>query len=129
MPRTRVQRVGPESVSLQAFGLLCSSCNGLMGSRVRGPREADYFRDYTRLGPIAKLATSYPAPQVPRARLAHASTTHGVASVGSGHEPPLTMLKVGGSRRGGGLCHARCVASVPGAEAARHGAVHARTTR
>jgi hypothetical protein len=30
-----------------------------MGRRVRGPWEADYFREYKRLGPIAKLATSY----------------------------------------------------------------------
>src|SRR4029453_308340 len=30
MPRTRVQRVGPESVSLQALVPWCSSCNGLI---------------------------------------------------------------------------------------------------
>src|SRR5262249_32121427 len=30
MPRTRVQRVGPESVSLQAVVPWCSSCNGLI---------------------------------------------------------------------------------------------------
>src|SRR2546428_9388130 len=59
MPRTRVQRVGPESASLQAFGLLCSSGKGLMGRRVMYTGEADYFRDYKRLGAIAKLATSY----------------------------------------------------------------------
>jgi len=30
-----------------------------MGRRMIGPGEADYFRDYKRLGPIAKLATGY----------------------------------------------------------------------
>src|SRR5215471_5832276 len=59
MPRTRVQRVGQESVSLQALGLLCSSGKGLMESRVMCTGEANYFRDYKRLGAIAKLATSY----------------------------------------------------------------------
>src|SRR5262249_47520331 len=44
--------------SLQVFGLLCSSGKGLMGRRVRCTGETNYFRDYKRLGAIAKLATS-----------------------------------------------------------------------
>src|SRR6266481_1194352 len=59
MPRTRVQRVGQESASLQALELLCSSDKGLIGSRVMSTGEANYFRDYKRLGAFAKLATSY----------------------------------------------------------------------
>src|SRR5918911_439176 len=59
MPRTRVRRVGQESVSLQALVLWCSSCNGLMGEMVRCAWETNYFRYYKRLEPIAKLATSY----------------------------------------------------------------------
>src|SRR5207249_11543960 len=59
MPRTPVRRVGQESASLQALVPWCSSCNGLMGGRVRCTGEANYFRYYKRLGAIAKLATSY----------------------------------------------------------------------
>src|SRR5215510_12746406 len=59
MPRTPVRRVGQESASLQVLVPGCSSCNGLMGRMVRCTKEANYFRDYKRLGPIAKLATSY----------------------------------------------------------------------
>src|SRR6266446_8740368 len=60
MPRTPVRRVGQESVSLQAVVPWCSSCNGLMGGMVICNGETHYFRYYKRLGPIAKLATSYP---------------------------------------------------------------------
>jgi hypothetical protein len=35
-----------------------------MGGRVRGTGEANYFRDYKRLGGIAKLATSYDQSQL-----------------------------------------------------------------
>src|SRR5215475_3374112 len=59
MPRTRVRRVGPESASLLALGLWCSSCNGLIGGIVKCYGEANYFRDYRRLEAMAKLATSY----------------------------------------------------------------------
>src|SRR5262252_8851568 len=59
MPRTPVRRVGQESASLQAVVPWCSSCNGLMREMVRCTGEVNYFRDYKRLGPIAKLATSY----------------------------------------------------------------------
>src|SRR5881397_2754752 len=59
MPRTRVQRVGQESASLQALELLCSSDKGLIARRVMSTGEANYFRDYKRLGAFAKLATSY----------------------------------------------------------------------
>src|SRR5215813_8544859 len=59
MPRTLVQRVGQGSASLLALVLWCSSCNGLIGGMMMGPGKANYFRDYKRLGPIAKLATSY----------------------------------------------------------------------
>src|SRR5438034_11414925 len=59
MPRTRVQRVGQESASLQALELLCSSDKGLIGRRVMSTGEANDFRDYKRLGAFAKLATSY----------------------------------------------------------------------
>jgi hypothetical protein len=37
---------------------LGSSGKGLIGSRVMCTGEANYFRDYKRLGAIAKLATS-----------------------------------------------------------------------
>src|SRR5262249_56692078 len=59
MPRTPVRRVGQESASLQAVVPWCSSCNRLMGEMVRCAGEVNYFRYYKRLGPIAKLATSY----------------------------------------------------------------------
>src|SRR6266853_3969273 len=59
MPRTRVQRVGQESVSLQALVPWCSSYNGLVGRIGMCTEEANYFRYYKRLGVIAKLATSY----------------------------------------------------------------------
>src|SRR5712691_6168069 len=59
MPRTLVQRVGQGSASLLALVLWCSSCNGLIGGMMTGSGEANYFRDYKRLGSIAKLATSY----------------------------------------------------------------------
>src|SRR5262245_23473939 len=59
MSQSRVQRVGPESASLQALVPWCSSCNGLMGRRGMCAGEVNYFRDYKRLGVIAKLATSY----------------------------------------------------------------------
>src|SRR5438874_9582789 len=59
MPRTPVRRGGQESVSLQAVVPWCSSCNRLMEEMVRCAREVNYFRYYKRLGPIAKLATSY----------------------------------------------------------------------
>src|SRR5262245_13564678 len=59
MPRTPVRRVGRESASLQALVPWCSSCNRLMGEMVRCAGEVNYFRYYKKLGPIAKLATSY----------------------------------------------------------------------
>src|SRR5215471_16616378 len=59
MRRTLVQKVGPESVSLQALVPWCSLGNGLMGRRVRCNGEVSYFRYYKRLGAIVKLATSY----------------------------------------------------------------------
>src|SRR5215470_7980418 len=61
MPRTPVRRVGRESASLQAVVPWCSSCNRLMGEMVRCAGEVNYFRYYKKLGPIAKLATSYGA--------------------------------------------------------------------
>ena len=59
MPRTLVQKVGPESVSLQALVPWCSLGNGLMGRKGRCTGEANYFTYYKRLGAIAKLAPSY----------------------------------------------------------------------
>src|SRR6267378_8233181 len=59
MRRTLVQRVGQESVSLQALVPWCSSCNGLVGRIGMCTGEASYFRYHKRLGVIAKLATSY----------------------------------------------------------------------
>src|SRR2546427_5312618 len=59
MSQTRVQRVGQESVSLQALVPWCSSYNGLVGRIGMCTEEANYFRYYKRLGVIAKLATSY----------------------------------------------------------------------
>src|SRR5262245_37668427 len=57
--RPRGRRVGPASVSLPAVVPWCSSGHGLMGGRVPCPGEAHDVRDYKRLGPCAKLATSY----------------------------------------------------------------------
>src|SRR5215468_11133010 len=59
MPRTPVRRVAQGSASLQALVPWCSSCNRLMGEMVRCAGEVNYFRYYKKLGPIAKLATSY----------------------------------------------------------------------
>src|SRR5262245_6451040 len=59
MLRTLVQRVGQESASLQALGLLCSSGKGLIGSRVICTGEANYFRDYKRLEAFAKLPSKF----------------------------------------------------------------------
>src|SRR5258706_3428299 len=47
------------SVSLQALVPWRSSCNGLVGRIGVCTGKANYFRDYKRLGVIAKLATSY----------------------------------------------------------------------
>src|SRR5215470_11630266 len=58
MPRTPVRGVGQGLASLQALVPWCSSCNGLMGGRVRCTGEANYFRDYKRLGVIATLIGS-----------------------------------------------------------------------
>src|SRR5690242_17425932 len=69
MPRTRVRRVGQESASLQAFGLLCSSGKGLIQGMWTRARRSNYFKDYKRLGlfeskysgtPYAKMSSGTP---------------------------------------------------------------------
>src|SRR5262249_54114500 len=58
MRGTRFRTVAQAAAALQACVPWGSGCQGLMGGRVRCTGEANYFRDYKRLGVIAKLATS-----------------------------------------------------------------------
>ena len=59
MRRTLVQRVGQESVSLQALVPWCSSCNGLIARMVTYAGESDYPKHHKRLARLTKLATRY----------------------------------------------------------------------